>query len=233
MNPDTAVAGRLSVALIARNAAHNLADCLRNVAWANEVVVVDGGSTDGTRALAESLGARVIRSSAEYAYPYTQNQGAALARGELLALLDNDLWTGRGRDEQMATHLRNSQIDVACASGIEGARGGAETLRLKRRWKAVKNPLLRVLGAGEVSLRVMAVLIYRNCTRYCERRAQRFTGQHRKGMVGCAVFMTLKAREAPPAFADAAGHVRLQDKWSDTEHHWLSRIGVDHRNWCG
>jgi glycosyltransferase involved in cell wall biosynthesis len=51
----------LSVAIITRNAASQLAGCLASVAFAEEVVVVDSGSTDGTVELAVRHGARVIR----------------------------------------------------------------------------------------------------------------------------------------------------------------------------
>ncbi len=50
----------LSVVLITRNAAAQLPECLASVAFADEVVIVDSGSTDGTQALAERFGARVV-----------------------------------------------------------------------------------------------------------------------------------------------------------------------------
>lgn len=52
---------RLSVAIITLNAASQLADCLASVTFADDIVVVDSGSTDGTIALAEAAGVRVIR----------------------------------------------------------------------------------------------------------------------------------------------------------------------------
>jgi len=51
---------RVSAVVITLNAAAQLADCLASVAFADEILVVDSGSTDGTRELAEKYGARVV-----------------------------------------------------------------------------------------------------------------------------------------------------------------------------
>ena len=50
----------LSVVLIAHNAAAQLPECLASVAFADEVVVVDSGSSDGSAEVATRYGARVI-----------------------------------------------------------------------------------------------------------------------------------------------------------------------------
>src|SRR5574343_459791 len=50
----------LSVAIITLNAASHLEACLQSARFADEIVVVDSGSTDGTQTLAERYGARVI-----------------------------------------------------------------------------------------------------------------------------------------------------------------------------
>lgn len=49
-----------SVVLITKNAAAQLPDCLASVAFADEVVVVDSDSSDGTPEVAARLGARVV-----------------------------------------------------------------------------------------------------------------------------------------------------------------------------
>ena len=50
----------LSVAIITKNEEVNLARTLESVSWANEVVVVDSGSTDRTVDIASAFGAKVI-----------------------------------------------------------------------------------------------------------------------------------------------------------------------------
>ena len=50
----------LSVVIIAKNAASQIAACIDSVAFAQEVLVVDSGSEDETRAIAEVRGCRVI-----------------------------------------------------------------------------------------------------------------------------------------------------------------------------
>jgi glycosyltransferase involved in cell wall biosynthesis len=49
----------LSVILISKNEAANIRDCLQSVAWADEIIVVDSGSTDETCGIAKEMGAHV------------------------------------------------------------------------------------------------------------------------------------------------------------------------------
>lgn len=50
----------ISATIIAFNEAGNIRDACQSLAWADEIVVVDSGSTDQTREIAEDCGARVI-----------------------------------------------------------------------------------------------------------------------------------------------------------------------------
>jgi glycosyltransferase involved in cell wall biosynthesis len=50
----------LSVAIVARNEAENIGRTLASVAWANEINLVDSGSTDKTVEIAKSFGARIF-----------------------------------------------------------------------------------------------------------------------------------------------------------------------------
>jgi glycosyltransferase involved in cell wall biosynthesis len=51
----------ISVLLLTHNEEANLAACLRSVAWCDDVVVLDSGSTDRTLELAERFGVRLLR----------------------------------------------------------------------------------------------------------------------------------------------------------------------------
>jgi glycosyltransferase involved in cell wall biosynthesis len=79
----------LSVVVLTRNEAGNIERCLKSVRWADEIVVVDAESTDGTPEIAGRLGARVIVHSwegagAQYAF------GIAQARNDWVLILDAD-----------------------------------------------------------------------------------------------------------------------------------------------
>lgn len=52
---------RLSVLVPVKNEAANLHDCLASVSFAQEIVVIDSASTDGTQAIAEAAGARIVQ----------------------------------------------------------------------------------------------------------------------------------------------------------------------------
>ena len=81
---------RLSVIVITRNEQLNIAECLRSVDFAEEVLVVDSSSTDGTVDLARSLGARVSTTSDWPGFGHQKNRALALAVGDWVLSIDAD-----------------------------------------------------------------------------------------------------------------------------------------------
>ena len=51
-------AKRISIVLLTRNEVHNIEACLKSCSFADEWIVVDDGSSDGTVETARRLGAR-------------------------------------------------------------------------------------------------------------------------------------------------------------------------------
>lgn len=81
---------RLSVVVITRNEAANLRACLASVPFADEIVVLDSGSTDDTVAIARECGARVVRSDGWPGFGPQKNRALALAQGDWVLSLDAD-----------------------------------------------------------------------------------------------------------------------------------------------
>lgn len=50
----------IAAVVLTRNEARHLPDCLRTLHWADELLVLDSGSTDNTVALSQAAGARVV-----------------------------------------------------------------------------------------------------------------------------------------------------------------------------
>ena len=80
---------RLSVTIITKNEAHRIERCLRSVAFADEIVVVDSGSTDTTVDIARRLGARVVETDWP-GFGVQKNRALDLARGDWVLSLDAD-----------------------------------------------------------------------------------------------------------------------------------------------
>jgi glycosyltransferase involved in cell wall biosynthesis len=81
----------LSAALIVRDEATMLGDCLRSLrGLVDEILVVDTGSTDGTPDLAAGLGARIVTFPWQGDFAAARNEALARARGRWILYIDAD-----------------------------------------------------------------------------------------------------------------------------------------------
>lgn len=157
-----------------------------------ELIIIDNGSTDGSREFFESLGSsvRVIANTDNYSYPYCQNQGIAIAKGEILAFFNNDILLSPHWDTRAKRVLGHGGNEVVTLGANERMATDRETRRLFRRWKRVKYPMLKLFGRGRKSLTIMTGLMYGDWSRYAERMWKRHGLLQRSGFVGSAVLMT-------------------------------------------
>jgi glycosyltransferase involved in cell wall biosynthesis len=83
-------APRLSVAIITLNEAHRIGACLAALSFADEIVVLDSGSTDRTVTIARDLGAIVVQREGWPGFGAQKNAALALTRGEWVLSIDAD-----------------------------------------------------------------------------------------------------------------------------------------------
>ena len=105
----------LSVAVIAQDEADRIGVLLRSTVFADEVVVVDSGSTDGTQALCEKMGARVV--FCEWRGYASQKQRAMeCTSGEWILSLDADEEVSEALKEEIQEALLHADPEVAAFS---------------------------------------------------------------------------------------------------------------------
>jgi glycosyltransferase involved in cell wall biosynthesis len=90
----------ISIIVITRNEAANIAACLESVAFADEVIVLDSGSTDATIQIAAASGARVVQAADWPGFGPQKNRALDLATRDWVLSIDADERVGPGlRDE--------------------------------------------------------------------------------------------------------------------------------------
>ena len=112
----------------------------------SEIVVVDDGSRDGTAAVAEAAGARVLRNPGNRGKGYTVRHGMLEARGEWALFTDADLSSPIDELEKLWKAVQQ-----------DGARGAIGSRALDRHLIGVHQPAFREI-MGRVFNLVMRVV---------------------------------------------------------------------------
>ena len=97
----------LSAVLIAQNEESNIGDAIRSVAFCEDIVLVDSGSTDTTREVAERLGARVIVNAPWPGFVAQRDFAVRAARHDWVVALD--------ADERVSPELREEILQLRTA----------------------------------------------------------------------------------------------------------------------
>ena len=101
----------LSVVIITKNEADNIRDCLNSVAWADEIVILDSGSTDGTVAICREYTDKVFETDWPGFGPQ-KNRGIERATGDWILSVD--------ADERVSPELR---LEIEQALKVEQYNG--------------------------------------------------------------------------------------------------------------
>ena len=81
---------KISAIIITRNEEARIEKCLSSLAWADEIIVIDNGSTDTTREIAKDNGATVISARDIHDFSRLRTIGKEKAHGEWLLYVDAD-----------------------------------------------------------------------------------------------------------------------------------------------
>ncbi len=153
-----------------------------------ELIVVDNASNDGSADFFESVGCKVIRNPVNYSYPYSQNQGIAIAKYEWLVFINNDVIVSPDWDKKIIESMLVNDLEVATVCGIEQIETASETKKLKRRWMRIKS-LIGLFGFSYGTLTLMHRLMYRDWEKFCAKRHAQFKQVVKEGFVGNTVVM--------------------------------------------
>ena len=132
---------RLSVAVITKNEADRIEHCLRSVDFADEIVVVDCGSTDATVAIATSLGATTLVTSDWPGFGAQKNRALERCSGQWVLSID--------ADEAVSAPLRAAIVAV-----LDGAADPADGYWIERRSRFCGQVMRHGLWRGDRVLRL-------------------------------------------------------------------------------
>lgn len=120
----------ISVLVVTWNNETTLPDCLtalRHELPADaEILCFDNHSVDGSRVIAESYGARVEASNANVGFAAGMNRLAATARGEILVLLNPDVFLQSGAMKALLRHFQRADEHKIVGGLLLGTDGKPE-----------------------------------------------------------------------------------------------------------
>lgn len=99
----------LSLVVIAKNEEASIARCLKSVSFADEIVLVDSGSTDRTVDIAKSLGAKVTQTSDWPGFGAQFNRAIDRATQDWVFSLDADEWIEAPLAEEIQRTIRDAK----------------------------------------------------------------------------------------------------------------------------
>ncbi len=107
---------RISFIIIALNEEEMIEDCLKSASWADEIILLDGGSTDKTLKIAQKYQAKIFSQEVkEKDWAAWHNQGKKLAKNEWIFYLDADERVTPALKEEIKSSINHQSSVIAFA----------------------------------------------------------------------------------------------------------------------
>lgn len=103
---------KLSAVIITKNAEDKVRNCLESIKWADEIVVVDGFSTDSTVSICQEYGAKIIQRKFQ-GFDKERNAGVDQSSGDWILQLDADDVVTGGMRQAIEKILADSENKYA------------------------------------------------------------------------------------------------------------------------
>src|SRR3990167_6765223 len=101
----------LSIIIITKNSAATIEKCLQSVAWADEVILLDSGSTDNTISLCQKYTDQVFQTDWP-GFGIQKNRALEKATSEWIYSIDSDEWMSDDLHAEIIRTLQNPTTNV-------------------------------------------------------------------------------------------------------------------------
>ena len=101
----------ISIYIISFNEADKISDCIKTALWADEIIVADSNSTDGTIEIAQKLGAKVINIPFN-GFGDLRNQAISHCKSNWIFSLDSDERCTNEVREEILSLIKTAPLDI-------------------------------------------------------------------------------------------------------------------------
>jgi glycosyltransferase involved in cell wall biosynthesis len=148
---------KLSIIILCFNVKNEIIPAIKSSQFADEIIAVDTGSTDGTLDICRQMGVKIVHTTTD-SFSKWRNDGAKAARGEWLLYLDSDERIPVKLAKEILTTIQNSEYSAYTISRYEvflgrhlSHWGDPRVLRLMKRsalkhWEGKLHEQPKILG---------------------------------------------------------------------------------------
>jgi len=102
----------ISIIIITKNEAHDIHDCLSSVSWADEIIVLDSGSTDDTLNIAQKFTQHIYSAPDWQGFGVQKNRALSYATKDWVLSIDADERINEKLKNEIIQTLRSPQFDI-------------------------------------------------------------------------------------------------------------------------